>query len=482
MNIFSLTGKQKRETYSEHDRTSLCNRIHNKKGGNVVKMAQVNVNEMIETAKFNKFHGILLFWSAIIMLFDGFDLSVYGAVVPVIMEEWQISPVETGMIGSYALIGMTLGALIFGTIADKLGRKKIILICVFLFSLFMVLAAFAPNAQLFGLCRFIQGLGLGGMMPNVIALVSDYSPRGTRSRMIASIMAGYSIGGILAATLSIVLIPKFGWESVYIFGGLPILFIPFLIRQLPDSMEAHFARKEYGHIKEILMKVQPSYQPGENEQFILNRVKKSSSSVASLFAKPRTVTTFMFWITYFMSLLMIYGLSTWLPKFMSTAGFPLGSSLGFLLVLNAGATVGAFFMGWLADLWGVTKSLMMFYLVAAVMIFGLGLSQNIILLYLIVAVAGAVTIGTQHLTNSYVSQYYPASIRSTGLGWALGIGRIGGILGPAIGGFLMAANLSLQFNFLAFALPGIIAAIAVSFTNRHPEETAVAKDKATTAL
>ena len=138
-----------------------------------------NAEQMVEKAKFNKFHRMLLFWGALLMLFDGYDLVVYGAVVPTLMAEWGISAVQAGMYGSYALFGMMFGALIFGTLADKIGRKKIIMICVFIFSLFMLLAALAPTPEIFGLFRFITGLGLGGMMPNVIGLISEYSPEGT---------------------------------------------------------------------------------------------------------------------------------------------------------------------------------------------------------------------------------------------------------------------------------------------------------------
>ena len=300
-----------------------------------------NAEQMVEKAKFNKFHGMLLFWGALLMLFDGYDLVVYGAVVPTLMEEWGISAVQAGMYGSYALFGMMFGALIFGTLADKLGRKKIIMICVFIFSLFMLLAALAPTPEIFGLFRFITGLGLGGMMPNVIGLISEYSPEGTRSRMIATIMAGYSIGGVAAALLSMLLISNFGWESVFFFGALPILFLPFLAKSLPDSVGSLVAKNDYKGIQKILVKVNPTYTPSENENFILNKPKQDSSPVKNLFTEKRGFLTVMIWLTYFMSLLMIYGLNTWLPKFMTEAGFPLGSSLSFLLALNVGATVGA---------------------------------------------------------------------------------------------------------------------------------------------
>ena len=337
----------------------------------------------------------------------------------------------------------------------------------------MLLSGLTHNPDLFGIFRFITGLGLGGVFPNVIALISDYSPKPVRSRMVATIMAGYAVGGIVAALLSIFFIPTFGWQSVFIFGALPLLFFPFLAKSLPDTVGSYLSRKEDSKVKEILIKIDPFYTPSENEQLIMNPVKKTSSPITSLFAENRSLTTIMFWITFFMSLIMIYGLNTWLPKLMNEAGYPLGSSLTFLLALNIGATVGSVLMGWLADSWGAKRAIIMFYLIAAITISSLGFATNMFLLYVLVALAGATTMGTQNLTNAYISQYYPASIRSTGLGWASGIGRIGGILGPTIGGILLASSLELQLNFMIFAIPGLIAALAVFFTDRKAKQTFV---------
>lgn len=426
-----------------------------------------NVEKLIENTKLTKFHWVLLFWGFLLMLFDGYDLTIYGAVVPTLMEDWGISSVQAGRYGSYALFGMMIGALLFGTLADRLGRKKVILLCVTLFSIFMLLTGLAPNPQIFGLFRFVTGLGLGGMMPNVIGLISEYSPKGLRSRMIATIMAGYSIGGVIAALLSMVLISNFGWESVFFFGAIPILFLPILIKVLPDSVGTLVNKNDYKGIQAILIKVNPKYIPSENEAFVLNSSKEKSSPVKSLFVEKRSLITVMIWLTYFMSLLMIYGLNTWLPQFMTEAGFALGSSLGFLLTLNVGATIGAILMGWIADRWGVGRSLILFFIIATLTITSLGFATNTILLYIIVAIAGAATVGTQNLTHSYTSQFYPITVRSTALGWALGIGRLGGILGPTLGGVLLASNLNLQLNFFIFAIPGIIAAIAVFIANQQ---------------
>lgn len=441
-----------------------------------------NAEQIIEKAKFNKFHGILLFWGALLMIFDGYDLTIYGAVVPTLMEKWQISPVQAGMMGSYALFGMMFGALIFGTLADKLGRKKIILICISIFGLAMLFTGLSQTPVMFGSFRFITGLGLGGLMPNVIGLISDYSSTKTRSRAIATIMAGFSIGGVLAALLSMFIITNFGWQSVFFFGALPILFIPFLLRSLPDSVSTLIAKKDHKGIQKILGKVNPDYTPVENEAFVLNVAKESSSPVITLFTEKRALSTIMIWLAYFMSLLMVYGLNTWLPKLMNEAGFPLGSSLSFLLALNVGATLGAILMGWVADKWGVKRALILFYIVATISITSLGFATNVVLLYVMVAIAGAATIGTQNLANSYVSQFYPSTIRSTGLGWALGVGRIGGIVGPTLGGFLLASTLTLQLNFLVFAIPGIIAALAVFLTKHQAQKVSSANKELNTTV
>lgn len=435
-----------------------------------------NAEQLVESAKFNKFHWMLLIWGAFLMLFDGYDLVIYGAVVPTLMEEWGISSVEAGMYGSYALFGMMFGAFIFGTLADKLGRKNIIIICVTIFSLFMLLAGFAPSPKIFGVFRFITGLGLGGMMPNVIGLISEYSPKGLRSRMIATIMAGYSIGGVVASLLSMILISKFGWESVFFFGALPLLFVPFLMKSLPDSVGTLIAKNDHSRIQKILVKLNSNYTPAKNEVFVLNKPKEASSPVKNLFTENRALLTVMIWLTYASSLLMLYGLNTWLPKFMNEAGFPLGSSLSFLLALNAGATIGAILMGWAADRWGVGKALIVFFLLAFVSItsLGYGKSMNVVLLYVIVAIAGAATVGTQNLTHSYTSQFYPVTMRSTALGWALGVGRIGGILGPTLGGILLASQLTVTMNFLIFGIPGVIAALAVFTANQQGKKVLAA--------
>ncbi|MDQ0884216.1 MFS transporter [Peribacillus sp. V2I11] len=220
-------------------------------------MAKINTTEVISNSKFNRFHFGLLAWCFIIILFDGYDLVVYGTVVPVLTEEWNLTSVEAGAMGSYGLFGMMFGAIFFGTLADRIGRKNVIAISLILFSLFTLLCGFANTPTMFSTFRFLAGLGLGGIMPNVIALLTDYAPKTMRSMVVSIVLCGYSFGGMLAPILGILLMPSLGWESIFWFAGIPLLFLPFMMKRLPEASThlIRIGRKE--ELIRILSKVSP---------------------------------------------------------------------------------------------------------------------------------------------------------------------------------------------------------------------------------
>ena len=199
-------------------------------------MRAINVNRLIDESKFNRFHILVMFWCAFVIVFDGFDLVVYGSVVPVLMNEWSLTPIQVGTLGSYALFGMMLGSFIFGPLADKLGHKNVIMISVTIFSLFTGMIAFANTPTEFGIFRFLAGLGLGGAMPNVGALMTEYAPKALRNTLVTIIYSGYAVGGVLSAGIGMVLIPNLGWESVFIVGALPLLALPLIYKYLPESI------------------------------------------------------------------------------------------------------------------------------------------------------------------------------------------------------------------------------------------------------
>ena len=426
-------------------------------------MRKIDSNQLIDEARFNAFHWRVLFWCALIIIFDGYDLVIYGVVLPVLMQEWGLSPLQAGALGSYALFGMMFGALFFGPLSDRIGRKKVIAICVILFSGFTVLNGFASTPTQFGICRFIAGLGIGGVMPNVVALMSEYAPKKMRSTLVAIMFSGYSVGGMLSAGLGIVLLPNFGWQSVFYVAVIPLLLLPLILKFLPESVGFMLRQGREDEARQVLQRIEPSFVPQAGDVFSKAALKADGAPVVQLFRDGRALSTLMLWVAFFCCLLMVYALNSWLPKLMASAGYGLGSSLMFLLVLNFGAIFGAVGGGWIGDRLNLQKVLVAFFVVAALSISLLGFKSPTGLLYGLIAIAGATTIGTQILAYACVAQFYPMAIRSTGLGWASGVGRSGAIVGPILGGALVAIELPLHYNFMAFAIPGAVAALAMCF-------------------
>lgn len=434
-------------------------------------MKTINAHTIIDGAKFGHYHWQVLFWSALVIIFDGYDLIIYGTVLPVLMKEWGLGPLQAGTLGSFALFGMMFGALAFGPLSDKIGRKKVIAICVVLFSLFTGLNGFAQDPTEFGICRFIAGLGIGGVMPNVVALMTEYSPRSLRSTLVAVMFSGYSVGGMLSAGLGMYLIPKFGWPSVFFVGFIPLLLLPAILAFLPESVGFLVRKGRNKEVADKLSRLDRNYQPQQGDRYEFPTGATGQAALPALFSHGRALSTLMFWVAFFMCLLMVYALGSWLPKLMTNAGYPLGSSLSFLLVLNFGAIAGAVGGGLLADRLNLKRVLVAFFIIAAISISLLGVKSDTLVLYVLVAIAGATTIGTQILLYAYVAQFYPMAIRSTGIGWASGVGRSGAILGPILGGTLLGLALPLQQNFLAFAIPGALAAVAMSLVARSAQHT-----------
>jgi len=424
-------------------------------------MRKIDVNEVIDNARFTRFHWMVMCLCALLLIFDGYDLFIYGVVLPAIMKEWGLTPLEAGALGSYALFGMMFGALAFGTLADRIGRKKGIAICFALFSCATIVNGFASTPTEFGICRFLAGLGCGGLMPNAVALMNEYAPKRLRSTLVAVMFSGYSLGGMLAAGVGIFMLPRFGWESMFFAAAVPLLLLPVIFWLLPESVGFLVRQGRHAEARAILRRIGSDQAVGDTDELVMNDTKGKGVAVFELFRDGRAVRTLSLWVAFFCCLLMVYALSSWLPKLMANAGYSLGSSLSFLLALNFGGMAGAILGGWLGDRFNLVKVMVGFFTAAAVSISLLGFNSPPVLLYLLITVAGATTIGTQILLYACAAQFYGLSIRSTGLGWASGIGRNGAIVGPLLGGALMGINLPLQLNFMAFAVPGAIAAIAM---------------------
>ena len=427
---------------------------------------EFQVLKLIDNAKFNPFHWKILFWCLLIIIFDGYDLVIYGVALPLLMNEWGLTAVQAGILASTALFGMMFGAMILGTISDKIGRKKTIIICVFIFSGFTFIGGLVNDPMYFGITRFIAGLGIGGVMPNVVALMTEYAPKRIRSTLVAVMFSGYAIGGMASALLGSWLVGDYGWRIMFYIAVIPLILIPFIWFLLPESLVFLLKRGEFATAKQISEKInQAPVVLEENNVSLTEATKRAEAPLKALFQEGRAFSTISFWVAFFMCLLMVYALGSWLPKLMLQAGYSLGTSMMFLFALNIGGMVGAIGGGVWADKYHIKPVLTIMFFAGAVALVLLGFNTPTMILYTLIAVAGAATIGSQILLYTFVAQYYPAFVRSTGMGWASGIGRIGAIIGPVLTGGLLTLELTHQVNFMMIAIPGLIASLAIALVN-----------------
>ena len=441
-------------------------------------MQNINANEVIDHAALKPIHWRVILLSALIIIFDGYDLVIYGVALPKLMIEWQLDTLTAGFLGSIALFGMMFGAIIFGSLSDKLesygfSRKKLIILCIFLFSSFTLLCGYASNPQSFGIFRFIAGLGLGGVMPNVIALMTEYAPKKLRATLVSLMFSGYAVGGMFSALLGMWLVPQFGWKIMFILGGLPLLLLPMIWWLLPESIDYLVRRNKTDRAVKILKQIDSKVSYTAETKISLHHDNQESSKtpVKDLFAENRGPITLLFWGSVFMALILVYALGNWLPKLMVEAGYDLSTSLVFLFALNIGGMLGAIGGGYMADRFNLAKVLCTLFFSGAIALFLLSYSLPTFILYICIAIAGAASIGGQILLLAYMSQFYSSNIRATGLGMALGVGRLGAILGPILCGWLLSLNLPINYNFIALAIPCVIAVISVSMIHFKLKKT-----------
>jgi AAHS family benzoate transporter-like MFS transporter len=382
--------------------------------------------------------AVLVCW--LLVVFDGYDLIVYGTVQSSLISEtgWGLSKATAGTIGSMAFVGMMIGAIFAGRMADSWGRRRTILGCAVVFSVFTILCAFAPNAAVFGALRLLAGLGLGGLVPSANALVAELVPAKWRSTVATLMMSGVPIGGSVAALVGIQMIPTFGWESMFLVAVLAlVIVVPLGLKYLPETLA-------------------PAGGPDKAA------TGKKPSGFSSLLRAPYLGISVLFAVATIATLFAWYGLGTWLPNLMQLAGYNLGSALTFALALNLGAVAGSVITAWAGTRFGPIPTAIAAAFVAAGALVVLVLGPPVGIVYFMLVLAGVGTHGTQCLIIAAVASHYPGHLRGTALGWALGTGRIGAVAAPQIGGLLLAAGLGVNSNFLAFAGAAAIAAVLLT--------------------
>jgi AAHS family benzoate transporter-like MFS transporter len=397
-----------------------------------------------------------------IMTLDGYDLMVYGAIAPALIDyqAWDLSAYQVGLIGSYTTFGMLVGALSVGALSDVLGRRRVLLISTLWFSLATAVTALAPSPEIFGLFRFLAGVGLGGVMPTAIAHTVEYAPPGRKQFYNAMMFVGYSAGGVLASVADLVLLSATGFRTLLWIGAAPaLILLPLLYFRLPESV-SYLTRRGRTDEAEQLIREYGLDQNDTTPTAATSRQKRSGA-LRYLMGRGRRGPLVLFSVASFAGLMLVYGLNNWLPEIMRTAGYPLDSSLGFLLVLNLGAVVGTVSVATLADKVGSKIAVSIAFLAAVVSLAALSSQPHVVVLYLAVAIAGLGSIGTQILVNGYAAEYFPGWTRGTAVGITLGVGRVGAVVAPVLVGAVLDSQLSFGWNFYVFVIAAALGLLMV---------------------
>ncbi len=427
--------------------------------------AKLNVSDVIDGSKIGQFQVTLFALCALSLIMDGFDVQAMGYVGPEIINEFGIPGGQIGTIVSAGFVGVLIGSLFFTVLGDKIGRRPVLIIGTFFFAILTLLTGlFAQTAGQLMVMRLIGGIGMGSIIPNATALIGEYSPARIRVTLIMTITVGFTAGAALGGLVSAWMMPVFGWRSVFYFGGvIPLLVGVLMIFWLPESLQFLAARGQFGKVGRWLRRVDPSAVIGPDTQYFIPEENKGGVPVLSLLTEGRARVTLLYWGVNFTNLLNLYFLAGMLPTILNqTVNMSSSASALIAGAMQLGGTVGTFGLAWLIAKKGFTPMLTLTFATAALAIALIG-SQTVMtavpLLTIVVFIAGWCVIGGQPGLNALAATYYPTYMRSTGIGWGLGIGRVGAIVGPFVGGRLLALEWGADQMFLAFAVPALVSTL-----------------------
>jgi AAHS family 4-hydroxybenzoate transporter-like MFS transporter len=427
----------------------------------------LDVQQIIDRQPFSRYHLRLAVLCALAVLMDGFDAQAMGFVAPALLQQWHITRVALSPILSSGLVGMLIGALLLGPVGDRIGRKRVLVLCTVWFGIGSVLTARVNSIESMLWLRLLTGFGLGGAMPNATALTAEYMPRRLRATGVMLMFFGFSMGAAIGGFVAAGIITRYGWQGVFLVGGILPCVTALLLLGLPESIRFLLLKGgEEERAAKLLRKVAPSVTIEPGTALMVSEEPKAGFPVRRLFSEGRARMTVLLWLVFFMSLLDLYFLNSWLPFVIHDAGVPLGQADAIVALFQVGGAAAAIVLGRVVDLQRSYRVLAAVYLGAAVCVFLIGLvSGTVAVETAAVFAAGFCVIGGQTCSNSLAADSYPTAMRSTGVGWALGIGRIGSIVGPVLGGLLLSFNWGMRRVFLAAAIPAVIAAVAAMSLN-----------------
>jgi MFS transporter, AAHS family, 4-hydroxybenzoate transporter len=425
----------------------------------------VNIADRIDNSPIGALQVSTFAICMLCLIMDGFDVQALGYVAPEIVREWTISNAALGPVFGASNFGVLLGSLAFSMLADRVGRRPILIGATLFFGIMTIAAARAASVGELLAVRFVGGIGLGCIIPNATALVGEYSPRRLRGPLMMIIGGvGFTGGAAIGGFISAFLIPRFGWRSVLYFGGvMPLLIALAMLVWLPESLQFLVVRRKgRAKIARWLKRIDPTVPSGPDVEFVVGEEKREGVPVVHLFREARGPVTMLLWLVNFMNLLNLYFLASWMPTVVRDAGHSTSTAVLAGTILQVGGTIGTVGLAWLIGRLGFIPVLTVSFGLASVTIALIGQpGLSVGLLFVLVFIAGWCVVGGQPGINALAGTFYPTYLRSTGVGWGLGIGRAGAIVGPVVGGEFMRRQWSTRDLFFAAAVPAVVSTIAL---------------------
>jgi AAHS family 4-hydroxybenzoate transporter-like MFS transporter len=424
----------------------------------------IDVSAFINESQIGGFQYAVVALCGLTVFLDGFDVQAIAFVAPSIIGEWHVSRDALGPIFVASLVGLLIGALIFGPIADKVGRRKVLLACTFMFGALTLATGFANSVTELLVLRFLTGLGLGGAMPNAIALTAEYCPQRRRATLVMIMFTGFSLGAAVGGLLASVIIPTFGWRGVFYCGGvLPVLLFVLQLLVLPESIRfLVISNAPAERLATLVRRIDTRIVLSAATRFDSGELRAQGVPVVHLFRDGRALGTILLWIMFFVNLLALYFMQNWLPVLLHDDGLAVEKAVFIASLFQFGGTGAALIVGFIIDRFTGYAVLPVLYVLGCVFVIAVGQAgDSVPALTVLVSLAGFCVVGGQNSTNAHAAMFYPTLVRATGVGWCLGIGRLGAILGPLIAGLLIAFHWPNSSLFIVAAIPLMIAFVAV---------------------
>jgi len=428
----------------------------------------LTVNDLIDGRPPSAFQISTIALCGLVILFDGFDTQAMGFLVPSIAEGFGVPRASFGPALSAGLFGLMLGAMAAGPIADRWGRKSAIILSVLAFGVLSLFTARATSLDELIVLRFLTGLGLGGAMPNAVSLSSEYAPKRLQPMFVSAIFVGMAGGAVVASAVGRALMPIWGWRAVFVVGGLlPIALALVLLIVLPESLRfLAIIGADRERMAAIVRRIAPE-AAGVPLAPSAASERREGLPVKHLFTEGRAGGTMLLWIPFFMNLLILYFILSWLPSLLSDAGMPVSAGINAVAAFSIGGIVGTLLQGPLMKAFGVYPPMVAEFIASVALVaIAAQIFASFELMLFVTFVLGISVQGAQAGLNVLAAMYYPTVMRSTGVGWALGVGRVGAIVGPLIGGAMLELRWTPREIFLAGAVPALISTVTVIVSGR----------------